>query len=65
MESVKAEAVAGEGKAVASERFSFGMKTAARLKAMKRQLLKQSPGSRQAMRTALRNAMFSTDACPW
>jgi len=57
MESAKAEAVAGEGKAVTSKRFRYGeVQAAARRIAAKREFEKRTPWSETAGRTALQNA---------
>jgi len=66
MESVKAEAVAGEGKAVTSERFRYGEDSGCgALNCVEAEAGKnRHPWSGTARRTALRNAMLSAVACP-
>jgi hypothetical protein len=63
MESAKAEAVAGEGKAVTSERFRYEENCGAPERE-EGKIEKRFSWSESAGRTVLRNAMFSAVACP-
>jgi len=64
MESAKAEAVAGEGKAVTSERFRYEETDCGAPEREEGETEKRFSWSGSAKRTVLRNAMFSAVACP-
>ena len=65
MESVKAEAVAGEGKAVSSKRSRYGERSCGALERVEAEAGKTGiRGANQRWRTALRDAMFGAVACP-